>query len=80
MNNVSDHEATMPFLYRYVVRKNISPPGSSDSNNRGCHSFFKFTITFSKTNKQTNKQINKQTKNKTKTKQNKTKQNKKKKG
>ena len=27
MNDVSHHEATMGFLYGYVVRKNISHPG-----------------------------------------------------
>ena len=27
MNVVSHHGATMRFLYGYVVRKNISPPG-----------------------------------------------------
>ena len=27
MNDVSDHEATMRFLYWYVVRKHISRPG-----------------------------------------------------
>ena len=29
MNDVSHHEATMRFLYGYVVRKNISRPGTS---------------------------------------------------
>ena len=33
MNDVSHHEATMGFLYGYVVRKNISRPDSASNAN-----------------------------------------------
>ena len=34
MNDVSDHEATMRFLYGYVVRKTIARAGGSEKKPR----------------------------------------------
>ena len=34
MNDISHHEATMRFLYGYVVRKNISLPGRAEYSSR----------------------------------------------
>ena len=42
MNDVFHHEATMRFLYGYVVRKNISPPGQVDIGQFQVTVFFRF--------------------------------------
>ena len=46
MNDVSHHEATMQFLYGYVVRKNVSHPGYGKVLQRDCMDYFKLKKQF----------------------------------